>query len=256
MQWGRRNLKEDFSSGGETYYKQVTRTAQEFIGSSAFWSGLAAFLERTDDEFRLAHSNFRLLKSRAAPGLMVKPFSSSVEKAFRRNVLRNAAWPEEPDGGWVLTSNWLGTLGDIIRTQLQVQYLDGVEFLSDRLQEYAAGFDIDVTTSLQARWEGYYAAHLGFEIDVPLFDRKFRKVNQDVAVELQVTTQLKEVIFDLTHRYYEPRRLKAVQSPPEEWCWDYRAPDFTANYLGHVLHYVEGAVAKLRETTEESEVTH
>ncbi len=60
-----------------------------------------------------------------------------------------------------------------------------------------------------------------------------------------MTTQLQEVIRRLLHTYYEDKR----QSKKEQtkWQWNYNSDEFSANYLGHILHYVEGMIMEVRE---------
>lgn len=65
----------------------------------------------------------------------------------------------------------------------------------------------------------------------------------DIGIEIQVTTQAKEVLRKLLHVGYESSRLGDVQS---DWQWAYDSRAFAANYLGHVLHYVEGRIMNIR----------
>lgn len=65
-------------------------------------------------------------------------------------------------------------------------------------------------------------------------------------IEIQITTQLQEVIRSLLHKYYEDRR-KGVEAEGTKWQWDYKSDEFVANYLGHILHYVEGMIMDIRE---------
>jgi len=68
----------------------------------------------------------------------------------------------------------------------------------------------------------------------------------EVSVELQITTQLQETIRRLLHKYYEQRR-KQPSAGDVKWQWDFRNDEFAANYLGHILHYVEGMIMEIRE---------
>ena len=31
------------------------------------------------------------------------------------------------------------------------------------------------------------------------------------------------------------------------WQWNYKSDEFAANYLGHILHYVEGMIIEIRD---------
>jgi predicted NAD-dependent protein-ADP-ribosyltransferase YbiA (DUF1768 family) len=102
---------------------------------------------------------------------------------------------------------------------------------------------------LEARPEGYYAAHFYArnEFEISKLDWDTERVS--VSVEIQVTTQLQEVIKNLLHTYYEKRRL-AAQDAPADWQWDYRTDECCTNDLGHILHYVEGMIVEIRERQE------
>ena len=97
----------------------------------------------------------------------------------------------------------------------------------------------------EAREEGYYAAHLytkqKFEIPKVTWDTE--KV--EISIEIQITTQLQEVIRKLLHKYYEERRKK-VKKEDVKWQWNYKSDEFIANYLGHILHYIEGMIMEIR----------
>lgn len=68
----------------------------------------------------------------------------------------------------------------------------------------------------------------------------------EIPVEIRATTQLQDAIRKLLHTYYEDRR-KRVQKEDKKWQWDYGSDEFAANYLGHILHYVEGMIVEIRE---------
>ncbi|KKK63816.1 hypothetical protein LCGC14_2990500, partial [marine sediment metagenome] len=45
---------------------------------------------------------------------------------------------------------------------------------------------------------------------------------------------------------YDQRRAERPTSNVK-WQWDYRSDEFAANYLGHILHYVEGMIIDVRD---------
>jgi hypothetical protein len=67
-----------------------------------------------------------------------------------------------------------------------------------------------------------------------------------VSVEIQITTQLQEVIRLLLHKYYSEKRKKG-SIDKVKWQWNSSSEEFVANYLGHILHYVEGMILEIRE---------
>jgi predicted NAD-dependent protein-ADP-ribosyltransferase YbiA (DUF1768 family) len=103
--------------------------------------------------------------------------------------------------------------------------------------------------------EGHYAAHLcvcdTFEVPGERWDTK----SVPVTVEIQITTQLQEAIRRLLHSYYEARRMLPVQER-SDWQWEYGSDEFVANYLGHILHYVEGMIMEVRDRQNSGEEEH
>ena len=64
--------------------------------------------------------------------------------------------------------------------------------------------------------------------------------------EIQVTTQIQEIIKTLLHKQYEEKRK--VNTPKDyKWQWDSKSPQFIPNYLGHIVHYVEGMIIEIRD---------
>jgi hypothetical protein len=133
-----------------------------------------------------------------------------------------------------------------------VKYLDGVQFILDEINSLCEQNDLNHNIFLEAREEGYYAAHLYVqrEFEIPRIDWDTDKV--DISIEIQVTTQLQDVIRKLLHKHYEERR-KQVMGDDMKWQWDYKSDEFAANYLGHILHYVEGMIVEIREKQKKEE---
>ena len=73
-------------------------------------------------------------------------------------------------------------------------------------------------------------------------------------LEIQVTTQLQEVVQGVMHDEYEVSRLKKVGIPElrdSTMPWDYTSEQFSISYLGHVLRYVEGMIVQARMRREQ-----
>jgi len=127
-----------------------------------------------------------------------------------------------------------------------VKYLDGVDFLVAAMQSTCADSKLDSRQYFEAREEGYYAAHFYVyrEFEIPKITWDTQKVT--TSIELQITTQLQEAIRQLTRKYYEERRQR-LKAPDTKWQWDYTSEEFVPNYLGHILHYLEGMIMEVRE---------
>ena len=227
------------------YYKQAVRSLRENLASSDYWKGLGELLQNINIEYKERY-HCNLLETTNLPTIYVKTIGSVIDKAYRKDYIQNEKWPEEPIDGWVLPNNWFVKLNDILRTTIVVKYLDGVSFLLDHLKQYAEKNGCDFTYDYEARENGYYAAHTGTRIMLAMprisdWEDEIIPVN----LEIQITTQLQTLIKDLLHSYYEQDRLK-VSDENVLWQWDYTNDRFNTNYMGHIVHYVEGMVVSLR----------
>jgi len=238
----------------ENYYKKVTTYIKNDLKNSDLWRTLIENLKEYNDEYRIINKGYiLLLEAPESIELMIKPFDSLVDKSFRKNILNNKNFENPPTKGWILPDNWLSRINDNIRTTIVVKYLDGVEFIIEKLKYYfKQECSKKCKSYLEAREEGYYAAHLYFthEFEVPSIDLGTKSI--EISIEIQITTQLQELIRTLLHKYYGEKRLKT----PEEiskWQWDYKSNEFATNYLGHILHYIEGMIMDIRERISKEE---
>lgn len=235
----------------ETYYISVTSKVKQDFETSDFWVQLIGDLREYDQEY-LLKTGYLLFISNFEPKLRIKPFESFLLKTFRKNILLNKFWPNEPEGGWILPGNWFSRINDIVRTLFVVRYFDGVEFIINRINSLCRQHNMESKTSLEAREEGYYAAHLHtkqwFEIPKVTWDTE-RIV---FSIEIQITTQVQEVIRKLLHKYYKKKRKMMKKLPLTKWQWDYKCDEFCVNYLGHILHYIEGMIMEVREKQKEN----
>lgn len=232
----------------QTYYESVAHKIRSDFINSLFWQTVVKQLERIAQEYYLETKYYLFIENRA-PKLELKPFSSLLLKSFRHNIINNKSWPKEPGSGWIFPSNWFIETKDIVRTCFVVKYLDGTSFLLAKIEDICEANDLTFNVDFEAKEEGYYAAHLsiGFQCEIPRKDWDTEKIN--VVIELQVTTQIQEVIRKLLHKYYEKSR-KRVAPDELKWQWDYKSDEFSANYLGHILHYVEGMIMDVRHKQE------
>jgi len=248
--WLEQELEVDISRRTRTRYETVSSYVRVALQESPIWVQLCSNLDEYDSQYR-RKTGYPLLATPTKPVLVTKPFDSLIEKTFRKNVLENNAWPEEPKSGWILPTNWFSMISDIIRTVLVVKYLDGVEFLGLSIKALCADEGQPCEFRLEAREEGYYAAHVRTEreFEVPGADWDTERIQ--VPIEIQITTQLQEVIRRLLHKYYAQRRVGVAEEPDTMWQWEYRSDEFIAAYLGHILHYVEGMIMEVRERQRE-----
>lgn len=246
--WLKETLDVTLYSRLERYYQSVTADMKSNLEKSAFWQALPASLRVAEADYRRAHDLPLLSGPAVSPTVHIKPFESLLEKSYRKNVLNNGNWPDPPPGGWILPDNWLENLNDILRTTVVVKYFDGVTFLISKLTQLANEQGLDSSSSLEAHMEeGYYAAHFiaRQSVEIPKIDWDTQRIS--AAVEIQVTTQLQEVLRSLLHTYYETTRMQPKIEEKSRWQWDHTSEEFSVNYLGHLLHYVEGMIVTVRD---------
>lgn len=242
--WFKEELNITINSKTENHYNSIANKIKSDFQASKAWTDILLQLNDFNNEY-LAKTNYQLLVADFKPELVVKSFASFFEKTFRKNVVHNKRFPKEPYNGWVTPDNWIENTNDILRTYFVVKYLDGVEFLMTKIQKSLNDNALECKNHFEARDEGYYAVHIYTqnEFEIPKID--WDTESKSISIELQITTQLQEVIGKLTHQLYEDRRVKQDKSD-KKWQWNYESEEFTTNYLGHILHYVEGMIMEVR----------
>lgn len=226
-------------------YDVVAAIVEREVTSSKFWTDLLALLAEANDEYKIQKGD-DLLDSYTVP-LHRKNFDSFLNKTYRKNVLQNNLFPAPPNGGWILPPAWYSSVNDIVRTTISVRYLDGVEFLSDRLVELCKNASLSTSLDFEARSEGYYAAHLYFTPTIRVPDIDWTQIERQFHVEVQITTHVKEAIKAILHPIYERARIRAVATNEKDWRWDLTSDEFVASNLGHIIHYVEGMIVRIRD---------
>jgi len=246
-EWLKKEHKIEITSLDKTYYESVSNKIKQEFEKSELWETLIGKLKTYNDEYYIKKDGYQLLTNReSVPTLNLKSYNSFFLKTYRKNVLDNSNWPNPPNVGWILPDDWYLYINDIVRTELIVKYLDGVEFLIEKLDLLCKEFTSTCRPDYEAKEEGYYAVHVYTKqnVEIPMRDWRTKKI--DVDIEIQITTQLQENIRKLIHKYYEVRRTRERQDDVK-WQWDYHSDEFSANYLGHILHYMEGMIMEIRE---------
>lgn len=248
--WCRRELGCNFEDPAvRNAYEMTVAAASDNIAGSHLWTSLPSVMEEVARDYRQTYSCDLLSMATPNPVLVKKPFESAVNKSFRLNVLWNRNFPLEPSGGFVTPDTWFSQLDDVIRTTIVCRYIDGPSRLIAALTKRATQLGLAVTDRSVSRDEGYYGHH--FYTRHPTLVARHNSVAEDgsVSLEIQVTTQMQDLLRALTHRFYEEDRLRS--KPDSSWKWDFQSRKFTARYLAHTLHLVEALVVKVRDGADE-----
>lgn len=147
---------------------------------------------------------------------------------------------------WPLTGPPVPQINDLVRTRIECQFLDGVEFIATKLQQLAEASGIRVERTRQGKIEGYFAQHLYFDQAV-LFRFGGGAQQVTIQVEVQIATQLATRVWLESHGVYEQWRGK--RESRDEWQWQPLDPRFIARQLGHMIHLADGLLVHLRESS-------
>lgn len=245
-QWLKENHQVEITDRIKNNYESAADKMKQQFQKSTFWKQLGNNLREYNDEYHL-DTGYHLLQDTTLPDILVKSFNSFLLKSFRKNILENDNFPEPPTEGWILPENWYSRIKDILRTLIVVKYLDGVEFIIGKIRSLCEEIKKDFECTFEAREVGYYAVHLYTreEFEIPRMDWDTIKVS--TPIEIQLTTQLQEVIRKLLHKYYKEKRVMIPGETEKLWQWDYKSDEFATNYLGHILHYIEGMIMEIRK---------
>lgn len=244
-EWFKNVLGYEINKDYEFYFNTVVNQLKNDFENSEFWKKILIELPEMNDKYFM-EKQVNLLTPSDTPQIFSKSLDSLVIKAFRKNILNNNNFPDEPNNGWITPENWFESINDIIRTTIVVKYLDGVQFILNELEEISKAYEFDFTSSFEAREEGYYAAHSGVVFPCYRADKNFSPIEMKLNIEIQITTQIQETIKVLLHKHYEENR-KITVPKDYKWQWDYQSPEFSSNYLGHIIHYVEGMIVEIRD---------
>ncbi len=246
LKWLIDEHKIDCLKNYETYYNSIMSTAKDQFLSSPFWRGLHDEWQRISSDY-YSKTDYTLFSDDKLE-ILIKPYGSFLLKSFRMNVINNDSWPECPSkiNKWLLPDNWFEEINDCLRTTIIVKYLDGVETVVNELDKLCQKNNHLFHYDYEAKEHGYYAVHsyvtMSFEVPALSWDT----IRLNLKIEFQITTQIKDIIRKLTHKYYEELRKDSCIKE-KKWQWDYQNEVFTVNYLGHILHYLEGMIMEIRD---------
>ena len=169
-----------------------------------------------------------------------------MEKVYRHNVVFNKAFPAQPKEGWIDGTNLYSRLNDIIRGTIVCKYLDGPPFVCGKLKTYGDELGIACRFYPMNTERGYHSWHFYASHNVEFFDDKGGVQMKPVELEIQITTQLADVMTTLTHELYKGERVLPKGQGDDTWKWSPDSPRFRSTYTGHTLHLVESIILALK----------
>lgn len=248
-QWARETI--NFDPDDPQFRRRFAGNVQSLqttIEQSDAWSSLGERLLAFSDRYREERGFGLFTGSPQKPNLLRKSIDSAIEKTFRINVYENSFFPDPPEirseRQWLTEDNLYTTLKDLVRCRIVCRYMDGPEYLCSLIHNGMQP-DINVTYKSMESDLGYYSWHLSIPITAGVIKSNGNIVDEEARYEIQVTTQLQDVLNDLTHAFYEDKRIGDA-GEPVPWRWRPEEAKFQGVYFGHTLHMLEGMLVELK----------
>jgi|SRR6516162_8934843 len=231
-------------------YEFNMRSAQSSVQAGSLMTELVQHLSSLAETYAGDRPN--LLYYPAKPSdlsVLIKPFQSVLTKIYRVNYLHNQKFPDEPDQSGFVRYDAIydhPKMNDLLRARLVCKYMDGPQVVVQGLQAFCQDRDLEFRSYPMNSDMGYYAWHcyMRIPLEIMIYDSV---ENKKIWFELQVTTQLAEVITGLTHGLYEGQRVRSSRATANEWRWRPKSQQFRSAYLGHTLHLLEGVIQTFRD---------
>lgn len=242
-------------------YEKNRDLVLEHIARHDFWEQINNNELTWTEEFR-NQTTYGLFRPKIGVGLDLvgKPWESYFEKTWRLNILQNRNAPQSPPQPmrwWIgdKARRWikpkdLYLLNDVVRGTIVVRYLDGVRFLAARLEKLAESMSLPCEVIWQAQSAGHHAAHLYIDFECDWIDGGVT-ASETFKVEIQIVTEIRNVVREITHWSYENSRVGERRSGEEQWQWNPFDPAFVPNFLGHLVQYIDGTIVVARDAIQE-----
>ena len=209
------------------------------ITVSPFWRAANEHLRKWIAEYRIEFGG-SLLTQEALPKFVGKGKTRIRSKLYEeRKMDEEYVFKAFPENTQIIPN-----LNDLVRTRIDCQYMDGVEFIGNKLFDLASKFQSEPERKRKGRLEGYFAQHIVFKHDV-FYRRAGNSTAARINCEIQLATTLSTQVWETTHTIYEEAR--GIKEKPEDWQWNPKDPRFVSRELGHMIHLADGLLVQLRE---------
>jgi hypothetical protein len=212
------------------------------ISAGPFWSDARRLLPVWSSDYR-ANTQGDLVTQDELPLFVGKGRDRAEQKTLSK-------WRKDPE----FRVRAFGTRGpavpnltDLVRNRISVRFLDGVDFLAERLLDLAKTLRLEPERTVEGRSEGYFAHHITFKSDV-FFRRGGVTAATQVLCEVQIATDFSTRVWDATHGVYEATRV-LEKDESTAWQWTPGDPRFISRQLGHMIHLADGLILQLRDST-------
>lgn len=247
LKWVKDNQGHDYESTvNKNRYNTNVKTVQGTISDNAIVHGIESKLGEWAIDYE-KETGSSLFMHKPLLQFSTKTYQSTIDKIFRINCLWNKKFPDAPpNSGWINPENIFSKINDLVRACLVCKFIDGPKFITEKLAEYCQENGTKHRCYSQERDEGYYAYHFYIYFDVQVLDSEWKEIDTTAIVEIQFTTQLQEVLKELTHQYFEVSRLEP-ESSDNKWKWEVNSNRFRSAYMCHTLHLLEAIILDLRK---------
>lgn len=212
------------------------------LSVAPFWKAVKERQPSWANDFQRRTSG-ALLAGPLVPDFVAKNMARAKEKLVQDWI--RAERPNDVAPFWPTDGPPVPFINDLVRTRVECQFLDGVEFFGARLEELAGELGVTCARKRQGRLVGYFAQHFCFTDNV-IFRFGGGQQLASIQSEVQIATALATRIWEESHRTYEEWRVQSEE--PEDWQWKPNDPRFTARQLGHMIHLADGLLVQLRDS--------
>jgi hypothetical protein len=131
--WARKKLDLDFADVRlARIYETNVSNVLTLVTQHPFFVGFSSEAAHWGEAYR-RKTQADLFMVSPEPNLVIKPFTSVMEKTYRINVLQNGNFPAAPPDGWVNQTNLYSKINDLVRGTLVCRFGDGPAFVTTQI---------------------------------------------------------------------------------------------------------------------------
>lgn len=225
------------------FWKNLAENSEQWaeeVSVGPFWAEAEHRLDQWRTEYRSTNDG-DLLSRPGLPKFESKSENSIRDKVFRRcrekaDYIKTAIQREGPP---------IPRIGDLVRTRIACRYIDGVEFLANKILALAEEMSLSSRRRREGRIEGYFAQHITVQQQV-IFRLAGHTELATIICEIQLASEMATRMWEAAHPLYEDARRDHAE--PEDWQWKPTNPQFISSQLGHMIHLADGLLVQLRQS--------